>query len=148
MPNPNVQQGTLNRLKASVVWNDYPELNVTPSFLGKEMVRLSFEGKITEFIPTTTGAVTSPQPYQKVTFTMHLLKTQALAPLYKAQLEDSSLLGDCTLWPDVQTGTGLSSYSFQNCAIEDIRELAFDGNDAGFSVVIGGYYIVNNALWN
>lgn len=147
MPNPNVQQGTLNRLKASVVWRDFPELNVTPAFLGKEMIRLNFEGKITTFIPTTTGAVTSPEPYQKITLTIHLLKTQILAPLYKDQLEFSSLLGDGTVWPDVQTGQGLPNYQINNCAIEDVRELAFDGVDAGWAVVIGGYYTVNSALW-
>lgn len=149
MPNnPNVRQGTLNRLKASVTWNEFPELNVTPSFLGKEMIRLAFEGKVTTFIPTTTGAVTSPEPYQKITLTMHLLKTQFLAPLYKAQIEFSSLLGDGTIYPDVQTGTGLDNYQITNCAIEDIRELGFDGMDAGFAVVIGGYYLTNAALFN
>lgn len=146
--NPNVRQGTLNRLKASVNWNDFPELNVTPPFLGKEMLRLAFEGKATSFIPTTTGAVTSPEPYQKATLTMHLLKTQALAPQYKAQLEFNSLLGDCTVWPDVQTGTGLDNYQIVNCAIEDIREIAFDGVDAGYVVVIGGYYQINAALFD
>ncbi len=148
MGNPNVRQGTLNRLKVSLVFADFPELNITPSFLGKEMIRIAFDGKITTFVPTTAGAVTSPEPYQKVMVTAHLLKTQALAPLFKAKLEANSLLGDCTVWPDVQTGDGLPNYAFTNCAIEDIRELGFDGMDAGFAVSIGGYYIINSDLWN
>lgn len=148
MPNPNVPQGTLNRLKASVVWNNFPQLNVTPAFLGKEMIRLGFEGKATTFIPTTTGAVTSPEPYQKITVTIHLLKTQALAPLYKDQLEANSLLGDGTIWPDVQTGQGLSNYQITNCAIEEVREIGFDGADAGWVIMIGGYYLINANLWN
>ena len=148
MANTNVPQGTLNRLKASVVWDGFPQLNVTPPFLGKEMIRLAFEGDITTQIKTSTGVVTSPEPYQMITLTMHLLKTQALAPLYKAQIEASSLLGSGTVWPDVQTGLGLTNYQISNCSIMGVRELAFDGADAGWAVTIGGQYFINANLWN
>lgn len=148
MANPNVQQGTLNRLKVSVVIADSPELNVTPSFLGKEMVSVTFDGDATVFIDTATGAVTSPEPYLKATIAIHLLKTQALAPLYKARMEDNSILGDLTVWPDVQTGQGIPPYGFINCAIKNVRELNLNGVDAGWVVMLGGYYIVNNSLWN
>lgn len=147
MANPNVLQGTLNRLKSSVVIATSPELNVTPAFLGKEMVHLAPEGPVTTFIDTSTGVVTSPEPYQKITLTIHLLKTQALAPAYKARLQANSLLGDITVWPDVQTGVGLTNYQLSNCAIENVREMAFDGADAGWVVMIKGIYYINNDLW-
>ena len=147
MANPNVPQGTLNRLLTSVTWNAFPQLNVTPSFLGKQMINIAFEGDITTFIPTTTGAVTSPEPYQKFTLTIHLLKTQALAPLYKAQLELSSLLGDGTAWPDVAPGVGLTTYSLSNSAIQKVDPNNFEGPDAGWAGVSGGYYSINSALW-
>lgn len=146
--NPNVQQGTLNRLKASVVFAAVPELNVIPAFLGKEMLSIAFDGSATTYVPTATGAVTSPEPYQKATLTIHLLKTQALAPAFKARLEKNSLLGDCTVWPDVQTGQGITNYPLVNCSIENVREVMFDGMNPGWVVVIGGYYIINNDLWN
>lgn len=148
MANPNVPQGTLNRLATSLVINNFPELNVIPSFLGKEMITLGFSGDITTMIQTTTGTVTSPEPYQMVVITVHLLKTQALAPAYKAQLELNSLLGDITAWPDVQPGVALPPYQCSNCAITEVRELAFNGVDAGWAVVIKGTYIVNSALFN
>ena len=85
--NPLVSQGSLNRLRASVVWPDNPTLNVTASYLGKEGVSLALDGEATTFINTLVGAVTSPEPYQMITLTIHLLKTQGLASLYKSQQE-------------------------------------------------------------
>lgn len=145
MANPLVAQGTLSRLRASVIWTDFPQLNVTAPYLGKEGVRLSLEGQATGFIDTMTGAVTSPEPYMAVTLTMNLLKTQALSGAYKAQMEQSTLLGDCTVRPDALT---LPPYDLTNCALEGVRELNFSGQDAGWAVTIKGYYLINAALFS
>lgn len=146
--NPNVAQGTLNRLKASVVLADAPELNVTPPYLGKDMISTALDGPVTTQIDTATGAVQSAEPYQKVTITIHLLKTQALAPAYKARMESNAILGDITVWPDVQPGQGLTPYGFTNCAIQGVREINFNGLDAGWVLMISGYYQINNSLYN
>lgn len=143
--NPLVAQGTLNRLRASVTWPNFPQLNVTASYLGKMGIRLALEGESTLFIPTMTGAVTSPEPYMAVTVTIHLLKTQQLAALYKAQMEASALIGDGTVRPDAST---LPPYQITNCAIESVRELNFGGDDAEFAVAVKGYYLINNNLWS
>lgn len=145
MSNPLITQGTLNRLQASVTWPDYPALNVTASYLGKEGVRLALDGNSTTFLPTMTGAVTSPEPYQMLTLTINLLKTQGLAGQYKNQMETLSLLGNGTVRPDT---TSLPSYSIVNAAIESVRELNFSGEDAGFAVTIRGYYLINSSLYN
>jgi hypothetical protein len=143
--NPLIAQGTLNRLRAHVVWTAFPALNVTASYLGKEGVRLALEGESTTFIPTMAGAVTSPEPYMQINLTINLLKTQPLANLYKAQLEQNALIGTGTVWPDVTT---LAPYNIINCAIESVRELAFSGEDPLWAVAIKGYYLVNSNLWD
>lgn len=148
MSSPLVQLGTLNRLAASIVWQDFPELNVTPSFLNREGIRLALDGDATRFLPAMTGAVTSPEPYQMVTLTINLLKTQGLAPQYKNQMEFSTLLGDCVVRPDVPVGSvGITPYDLVNMAIESVRELSFSGEDAGWSVVCRGYYLINSSLF-
>lgn len=144
MPAPLIPQGVLNRLAASVTWTSFPSLNVTPSFLNREGISLAFDGETTTFLPTLTGAVTSPQPYQMVTLTINLLKTQPLANLYEAQRQTQSLIGNGVVRADTSI---LVPYPITNCAIENVRELHFSGEDAGFSVTCRGYYLINSNLW-
>jgi hypothetical protein len=92
-----------------------------------------------------TGTITSPFPYQMVTVTISLLKTQSLAALWETQRQELSTIGDITVTPDT---TSLPSYTFNNCAIQNVRELNFAGEDASYSVTVSGYYQINNNLWN
>ncbi len=143
--NPLVAQGTLNRVRASVTWNDHPELNITAPYLGRDGIRMALEGNSVAQLPTMTGIVTSPEPYLMIGLTIHLLKTQALANQYKLQMENISLLGNGTVRPDVSVG--LEPYDILNCSIESVRELNFSGSDDGFVISCRGFYVVNNALW-
>ncbi|MDE2105749.1 MAG: hypothetical protein KGL39_51470 [Patescibacteria group bacterium] len=143
--NPLIDQGVLNRLRGSVVLTDHPELNITASFLGEEAIRLALEGEPTTRIPTLTGIVQSPEPYQLCNVTVNLLKTQSLADAYKKQYELSTLLGNITVRPD---SSALSPYSLINCSLGPVRELSFNGRDPGFVVSMGGYYLINSSLWN
>jgi hypothetical protein len=143
--NPLIPQGTLNRLRASVVWTDFPNLNVTAPFLNKEGIRLALDGEATTFVQTMTGAVTSPEPYQMITLTMNILKTNGLAAQYQSQMQDTTVLGNGTVITDT---TSLPVFPIVNCALEGVRELNLSGEDAGFAVTIRGYWLVNNALWN
>ena len=143
--NPLIAQGTLNRLRGSVIWNNFPALNVTAPYLHKEGIRLALEGEATVYIDTMTGGVTSPEPYQRVSLTIALLKTQPLAAAYKAQKELSTLLG-----PGIVRGdsAALPPYQLTNCAIRNIRELVFNGEDAAWAIIIGGYYQINSSLFS
>ena len=147
MPNPLIEQGSLNRIKASVVWNDNADLNVTAPYLGAAGIRLGLDGGTTVFLPTMTGAVTSPEPYQMITLSMNLLNTQQLADLYKQRMEVDARIGNGVVYPDVQRG-GINSYQIINCAIESVRELNLAGTDASYEVSVRGYYLVNSTLFD
>lgn len=142
--NPLVAQGTLNRLRGSVVVPNFPELNVTAPYLGEAGIGLALEGVTTTFINTMTGAVTSPEPYMIAAVTINLLRTQQLSDLYKGQMEADARIGDITVRPDAAT---LSQYPFTNCAIESVAPLQINGKDAGFVLTLKGYYNINNNLW-
>jgi hypothetical protein len=160
--NPNIQQGTLNRVKATVTIPLFGNaLDITPSYLGKEGISLALEGNATDYFPSMTGAVPSPVPYQIATLTINLLKSQPFAQSYKLQFENSTLLGDVTVYPDVGiaspsqvdtgvggTAYGLQSYYLQNCVLETVREMSFAGESPLYVVTIKGYYSVNNAMFN
>jgi hypothetical protein len=143
--NPLIAQGTLNRLRGSVVWTGFPTLNVTAPYLNKEGIRLALDGEATVFLPSITGAVISPEPYQMITLTMNILKSNGLAALYQAQMQASTPLGNGTVITDTSS---LPVFPIINCAIEGVRELSFAGEDAGFAVIVRGYWIVNNNLWD
>lgn len=143
--NPLIAQGTLNRLLGSAVVTDTPALNVTASYLGKEGISLRLEGKASIPIPTMTGTVQSPEPYMMVTLTIALLKTQGLAAQFKAAMESNAVIGDMVITPDAST---LPVYQLTNCAITEVGELKFNGSTADYGVVIEGYYLINDNLWN
>ena len=148
MPNPLISQGSLNRLRASIVWPSNASLNVTASFLARRGISLALDGESTLFINTMTGAVASPEPYMMITCTIHLIRTQQLCSLYKQAMEANALIGQGTIRPDVPPGSGLAPYEVVNCAIQAINEMSFAGDDADFSVRIRGYYLVNANMWD
>lgn len=144
--NPNIDQGQLNRVVGSVSWPNFPSLNVTAPFLGREAIRIAPEGDVTMFIGTLTGAVLSPEVYQMVTISMHLLKPQQLAGLYQSQMQLLSVLGPGIVRPDVTTG--LQPFQLSNCGIVGWRELPFSGEDAGYRVTCRGQWYINSSLFN
>lgn len=142
---PNVPQGQLNRIRAAWQIPAFPALNITSPYLGKRGLSMARNGPITTSLPTMTGAVQSPEPYQPVRITAELLKSQALAAAWQAQEQNNSLLGDTTLRPDA---TPLVPYYITNCALENVDELTFNGEVVGYVVHATGYYLINSFLFN
>lgn len=145
MSNPLVSQGSLNRLRASVVVSSDATLNITASFLGKKGISLTLEGETTALLGTMTGIVPSPEPYQMATIRAQLVKSQSLAAQYKVLMETNSVIGTITVRPD---SSALPPYTFNQCAIEGVDELPFDGTDAGFLIRIRGQYPINSSLYD
>ncbi len=137
-------QGTLNRLLANLVIPNYPGLNLTASYFGKEGLRLSLDGNATDLIDTMTGGVTSPAPYMRATIAGHLLRSQALANSWKSQMETSTLIGDVTCYGDATT---MGVWQIVNTSIMTVRELNFDGTDPGYQISLIGYYQINSSLY-
>ena len=144
MANPNVSQGALNRLRASIIWPLFPALNITPSFLMPEAIKFSPQGPTNVNLRTMTGLVRSPEPYVPVMMEIHLIKSQALADAFKAQIETDVFLGDATVRPDAVT---LSPFIVGNCSIVSAPNLDFSGKDAGFVISVEGAWNVNANLW-
>jgi hypothetical protein len=136
--------GVLNRLRASVVYNDYPELNVTSSFLTTEGIRLALEGNAADLLPAMVSLVSSPAPYLSASITLSIVRSSSLAQLYKLQLEDTALLGLMTIYPDTDV---LTPFIINNVALESVREMAMAGMEAAMVVTTRGYYNVNTGFF-
>lgn len=145
MASPLTPQGTLNRLRGSVVFPLFPQLNITSPFLGEEGINVTPEGDIVDNIGTMTGTVTSPAPYQMVTVEVELLKTQSFSDQFKQQLEELATVGTFIVRPDAST---LSNYTINNGSIYMASPGRLNGKNAGFVVGLRGYYLVNSALYD
>ena len=142
--NPNVPQGTLIRVRAAVIIPNFSSLNVTASYLGDEMIRISFGGPATTRINVATGQVISPEPYIPAVVRINLLKTQSLAAAFKTQMEATSVIGDVTVIPDATT---FPPYTFSNCSLDNVEPIDMNGKNPGWTIDIGGTYQVNADLW-
>ena len=142
---PLIDTGTLNKVRGSIVIPNYPNLNVTASFLGKDGISTALEGNVTEVVEVMCGIVPSPNVYQMVTATVHLLKTQALAAAYRAQVSNISLIGPFNIISDA---TEFADYNVLNGSIGSIREISMNGTDPGYVLTLRGYVIINNNLWS
>lgn len=136
--------GVLNRLRASVTYHDFPQLNVTAGFLTTEGIRLALEGNATDLLPAMVSLVSSPAPYLSASLTMSIVRSSGLAQIYKTQIEDTTLVGLVTIWPDTDV---LNPFVLNNVALESIREMAFAGMEAAIVVTARGYYNVNTGFF-
>jgi len=143
--NPLVPQGTLNRLRGSLVVPLYPQLNVTAAYLDRGGISLAFNDQASLRLRTMTGVVLSGEPYQECTVTVNLLKTQSLSQAWETQRQTNAAIGNVSITTDA---TSLSEYDLQNCSIITVRELSFNGEVQAYVLTIGGYYSVNQQLWD
>lgn len=144
MPSPALQ-GSVNRLRGSVVFALNQELTITAPYLAREAISISWGGDAAQLLPTLTGGVQSPEPYVMGEITVHVLRSQSLADLFKTQIQTDTNLGSINVRGDSDT---LSDFQFENCVLAGFESLTFDGNNAGFVIKIRGVFYVNSALWN
>jgi len=140
-----VAQGVVNRLRCSVVFADFPELTVTSPYMTKEAVTLSFQGAMSQLLPTMTGGVGSPEPYVMAEITMHLVRSQNLADAYKQQIETDCTMGSINVIPD---SAALDNWQLESAIITGMDALTFDGNTPSFVVKMQAIYYINQSLWD
>lgn len=145
MPSPNIQQGTLNRIRGSMTIPLFPKLNVTAPFLSPEGINLTPEGDLVDTIPTMTGTVPSPNPYQMFTVEVALLKSQNFSDLYKQKIAVDAYVGDVFVRPDTTT---MSPWQIQNCSIVNAAPGRLNGTNVAYLITIRGYWQVNSSLYD
>jgi hypothetical protein len=144
-PNPLVNLGTLNRVLGTLLFNDFPSLNITAPYLTREAIRLAIEGDTTDMLPAMTSMVQSQNVYLKATISVGLVKTTPLVPLFKAKMESDSNLGSISFRSDTKN---IPSYDFANCAIEGFEGLDASGTNIAYPLRISGTYYVNSNLFS
>jgi hypothetical protein len=67
-----------------------------------------------------------------------------LAEVYKEQIENTTLVGLVTIFPDTDA---LNPFIINNVALESVREMAMAGMEAAMVVTARGYYNVNTGFF-
>lgn len=142
--NPFTQLGSLNKLRGSIKFTSNSSLNITPQFLGANGISLNFEGQATRPNPVNVGVVPSPEVYLQITLGISLVKTLAIAAAWKAQVEDSSLLGDMVVRLDVDK---FPPFDLSNGFILNPETITAHGVDPNFPLRLQGTWYINNSLW-
>lgn len=141
---PLTPQGSLNRVLTSVIVTDLPQLNVSASFMSKALSQLTFDDDAADQIGTVIGIVNSPKPWIMGNLVVNILRSQALAGLYYAQLQANTSIGSVTVYTD---STTLGPFTLQNCSLMHVDPGPFDGMDPTTKVTIKGEYRTNSGLW-
>lgn len=144
MPNPYINQGTLNRALTSLSIVSIPELNVTTGYFSEQLAMINFEDRIADYLPTTAGAVPSPRLVQFVTVRAFLNKAQALAGQWEQQRLTNAVIGDIVVVTDSPT---LPVYYFYNCVLENIDSINANGTSTDYAIQLRGSYPVNSDLF-
>lgn len=142
--NPLIPQGILNRVRGSLQIPDFSNLNVTAPYLGPEGISLSRESPANTNLPTMTGIVPSPEPYQQVLLTVALNRTQGLASLYEQQFQANTYLGLVVVRTDAAT---LPTYNLYSMSLVTVGELRFNGTTPMYGIELRGYYPVNSSMF-
>ncbi|MDE3023654.1 MAG: hypothetical protein KGI54_17710 [Pseudomonadota bacterium] len=145
MANPIVAQGTLNRIRCSIIIPDYSSLNITAAYMGKNFATVTFGSNFTTQVETGTGVVNSPEPYVMTTVAVGILRTQSLSSSWLTQLQDTSVLGNVTIHSDT---SAFPAINLVETSVIDYNPGAFDGMDPVVAMTLRGVFYTNNSLWN
>lgn len=142
--NPQTPLGTLNRLSAHVVFNQFSQLNAVPENLAKAGVSIEPQGNVVTQIDAMTGMVNSPEPYVPIHLVIALNKTSPVADLFKKQIQQYAVVGDVDVYTD---SAALSKYTLKNVSILNQGTVNTAGTDGTFTVTLGGTWFTNDAMW-
>lgn len=143
--NPNIQQGTLNKVRGSVIVPGYTALNINASHLGLDGISLDLEEDFVMQEKTMTGVVNSPEPYVMATCTINLLRTQALSLQWMQQAEQQAMIGRIAVHSDTAAYT---QRRVHNCSVLHASPGRMNGTTATVNLVIRGTYFINNNMWS
>lgn len=144
-PNPLPVLGPINRIRATLTFPNFPQLNVSAAFLTQTGIRMAINGQTTNMIPAMVSQVQSQNVYLPALVQFSLVKSCALATLWKRQMESNSDLGPCTVRMDA---AAIDVYDLVNCAVQELGGIDASGQSADYPLSVAGTYYINSNLFN
>lgn len=146
MANTLISQGSLNRVRGSLVFPLFPLLNITAPYMSRNFISANFdEMAFVEQIETGTGFVNSPEPYVPAVIVVEILRTQALANNWFQQIQNTASIGTVEVHSDT---AAFPSFPVINASVTKFDPGAFAGKDPVTKMTIRGILYVNSSMWN
>ena len=145
MANTLISQGSLNRVRGSLVFPLFPLLNITAPYMSRNFISANFdEMDFVEQIETGTGFVNSPEPYVPAVIVVEILRTQALANNWFQQIQNTASIGTVEVHSDT---AAFPSFPVINASVTKFDPGAFAGKDPVTKMTIRGILYVNSSMW-
>lgn len=145
MANTFISQGSLNRVRGSLVFQLFPNLNITAPYMSRNFITVTFdEMNFVEQFETGTGFVNSPEPYVPATIVVEILRTQALANNWFQQIQNTSSIGTVEVHSDT---AAFPSFPVANASVIKFDPGAFAGRDPVSKMTIRGILYINSSMW-
>lgn len=135
----------LYRVRASVTFSSFTNLNITAAYLGKRMISLDYDEDFTDQIQTGTNVINSPAPYVMGTITAGLARSLPLADAFISQAQNITILGTANVRSDT---SAFSSIQLVNCALIRAQPGSYAGDSGELEVILRGVYYANNTMWS
>lgn len=139
-----VPQAPVNIARGAVNVLSNANLSINASNLGKEGIKISFNGDASDAVDLATSITMVQRPYQTAVATISISKANSLAEMWRNQLQSNSDIGDVYIRADVSLR---SDYVLYRCHIKSIEAGGISNGDVTDSIVIHGEYRINEALF-
>lgn len=129
----------INKLYVKAIFSEDSNLNIVPSDLGENMIKLQSDGRVVNRLPAATGTVGSLSIFLPISAEFQILKTSpAYRKYYDRCLANGYLGGTCTIYDDVNERFEISEISV---SFGDIPEFA--GTQPYVVFLVEGNLLVN-----
>ncbi|QCE32943.1 hypothetical protein FAI41_04665 [Acetobacteraceae bacterium] len=132
--------GFLNKSMATVIFENYRNLNVTPDFLTTEGISLEIEGDTAKMLENMTSFTPSVNLKQKVTLTINLNRASSKVAAWKKQIKNWVVLGKATVTSDSSVDTPVTIH---NTTILNTPSESYNGSQNIWTVKLSGYITIN-----
>lgn len=123
------------------VYSDAQSLNLIPSDLGAEMIRVAYETEAVRRLPTAVGTVAAAEIYQPARISIQVLKTSPAGKIYVDRVRSNGvILGTLTIYDDSNV-----AHTYEQLSM-NVTGFTADTSEPHYSIEVMGNVAVNKDL--
>lgn len=139
------RNSVLVKPRASIIFNDFPELNINHTNLGEGSITATPQNDSMEWI----GSDKQIQPIASLNFnlkyevTASIVKTTNLFQAFLQRTRENTNVGSVTITPDFQTVSNQENIQLDECYLALFDNGPYDASQETFEIKLLGYMLIN-----